>query len=246
MTMVRVPQRERRQSAAARKVPSPSLAALSERGVVGSEPLEIPGVPVRERRHSRVLQSPLAVPRAGVMLHYDDSSRDDWAVAWFDDPRCTNGYTWLVLHDGAVIELADPALRTPHAGACLQPNANSRFYGVSAATNGLVIATAAQVDAIVCICVALFRFHRWTLDTLASRISGHDAEAIWTPALTRAQGLSDAKAESLWGKLGRKVDPTGVRKDGQAIINVGEVRAAVSARLADQNQGGGHATQPIE
>ena len=31
------------------------------------------------------------------MLHYDDSSRDDRAVEWFDDPRCTNGHTWLVL-----------------------------------------------------------------------------------------------------------------------------------------------------
>ena len=27
------------------------------------------------------------------MLHYDDSSRDDWAVAWFSDPQCTNGVT---------------------------------------------------------------------------------------------------------------------------------------------------------
>jgi hypothetical protein len=61
-----------------------------------------------------VLQSPLAAPREGVMLHYDDSTRDDWAVEWFDDPRCHNGYTWLVLDDGRVVELADPALRTPH------------------------------------------------------------------------------------------------------------------------------------
>ena len=106
--------------------------------------LVIPGVPVRERRHSRVLQSPLAAPRAGVMLHYDDSTRDDWALAWFDDPRCTNGYTWLVLRDGTVVELADPALRTPHAGACLTPNANSCYYGVSAATNGVMLATNAS------------------------------------------------------------------------------------------------------
>jgi hypothetical protein len=55
------------------------------------ESLTVAGVPVHERRHSRVLQSPLAAPRAGVMLHYDDSTRDDWAVEWFDDPRCNNG-----------------------------------------------------------------------------------------------------------------------------------------------------------
>src|SRR5450755_2736593 len=117
-------------------------------------PLTIPGVTAEERRHSRVLQSPLAAPRAGIMLHYDDSSRDDWAVAWFDDPACTNGYTWLVLDDGAVIELADPGMRTPHAGACRTPLANSRFYGVAIATNGLVRATAAQRKAVTAIAAA--------------------------------------------------------------------------------------------
>ena len=37
----------------------------------------IPGILVDDRRHSSVLQLPLAAPRGGVMLHYDDSSRDD-------------------------------------------------------------------------------------------------------------------------------------------------------------------------
>lgn len=196
-------------------------------------PLVVPGVPVSERRHSRVLQSPLAASREGVMLHYDDSTRDDWAVAWFDDPRCHNGYTWLVLDDGRVVELADPAMRTPHAGACLEPNANSRFYGVSAATNGLVPATPAQVEGIVATCVALFRFHHWTLDTLDSRLTGHDAQAVWTQSYTRVAGLSDETGRALWGRLGRKVDPTGVRKDGRPIIDVNQVRAAVAAALRD-------------
>jgi N-acetyl-anhydromuramyl-L-alanine amidase AmpD len=196
-------------------------------------PLVVPGVPVEERRHSRVLQAPLACARSGVMLHYDDSTRDDWAVAWFDDKRCTNGYTWLVLDDGRVVELADPALRTPHAGACLEPNANSRFYGVSAATNGIVCAMPAQVEAIVAICAALFRFHAWTADSVDSRLVGHDAQAIWTPALTRAAGLDDATARGTWGRLGRKVDPTGRRKDRRPIINVNEVRSAVAAALRD-------------
>src|SRR5437588_2128110 len=101
----------------------------------------IAGLIVDDRRHSHVLQQPLAAPRGGIMLHYDDSSRDDWAVEWFDDARCTNGYTWLVLHDGRVIELADPGMRTPHAGACRTANANSTHYGIAAATNGLVPAT---------------------------------------------------------------------------------------------------------
>jgi hypothetical protein len=170
------------------------------------------------------------------MLHYDDSTRDDWAVAWFDDPRCTNGYTWLVLDDGRVVELADPALRTPHAGSCLQPNANSRFYGVSAATNGLVLATPAQFAAIVATCAALFRFHGWKPEEVTTRVQGHDAQATWTPTYTRAVGLSDAKARALWGRLGRKVDPTGVRKDARPIIDVNQMRAAVAAALRD---GGG-------
>jgi hypothetical protein len=184
------------------------------------------------------------------MLHYDDSTRDDWAVEWFDDKRCTNGYTWLVLDDGSVIELADPAMRTPHAGACREQNANSRFYGISAATNGLVPATPAQLAAIVTICIALFRFHRWTLDappstigsldsrlstleSLDSRLVGHDSQAVWNPAATRAAGMSDEKARPLWGTLGRKVDPTGVRPDGRKIIDVNQVRAAVAAALRD-------------
>ena len=193
----------------------------------------VPGVPVEDRRHSRVLQSPLAVPREGVMLHYDDSTRDDWAVAWFSDQRCTNGYTWLVLHDGSVVELADPALRTPHAGSCLEPNANSRFYGISAATNGLSLATAPQLAAIAMACIALFRLHRWKAADVAARIQGHDAQAVWTQAYTRTAGLSDALGSSLWGKLGRKVDPTGVRKDRRPIIDVNQVRAAVAAALRD-------------
>jgi hypothetical protein len=180
-----------------------------------------------------VLQFPLVAPREGVMLHYDDSTRDDWAVAWFYDKRCTNGYTWLVLDDGSVVELADPALRTPHAGPCLEPNANSRFYGVSAATNGVVPATTAQLAAIAITCVALFRFHGWKRDEVAARIQGHDARAVWTKAYTRAAGLSDETGRALWGRLGRKVDPTGVRKDRRPIIDVNQVRAAVAVALRD-------------
>lgn len=206
--------------------------------------LVIPGIPVRERRHSHVLQSPLAAPRSGVMLHYDDSSRDDWALAWFSDPRCTNGYTWLVLDDGAVVELADPALRTPHAGACLTENANSRFYGLSAATNGLVLATPPQIQSIVATCVALFRYHGWRADDVTTRIVGHDAQAIWNPSLTRAAGMPDAKGQALWGKLGRKVDPTGRRDDKRPIIDINQVRGEVARAL--RSPGGANGNGKVE
>ena len=182
------------------------------------------GLAVDDRRHSHVLAQPLAAPRRGIMLHYDDSSRDDWALAWFDDPRCTNGYTWLVLDDGRVVELADPAMRTPHAGPCREPNANSAFYGIAAATNGLVLATELQLGSIASLAAALSRFHGWSPGTIGTRIVGHDEQAIWTPAYTRRS--------ELWGTLGRKVDPTGRRPDGRPIIDMSAMRQRVTALAA--------------
>jgi N-acetyl-anhydromuramyl-L-alanine amidase AmpD len=193
--------------------------------------LIIPGVHVDRRVHSHVLQEPLAARRGGVMLHYDDSSDDDASLAWFQDPQCSNGYTWLVLDDGRVIELADPAYRTPHAGPCLTPRANSVFYGIAAATNGVVPATPVQTDAIVEVCTALFHYHGWTRSDVRQRIVGHDAQAIWTLEQTRLAGFPDGKARLLWGKLGRKVDPTGQRRDGRKILDVEDVRAGVRLQL---------------
>jgi N-acetyl-anhydromuramyl-L-alanine amidase AmpD len=185
--------------------------------------LLIPGMPVSERWHVPRLEHPLAAPRYGVMLHYDDSARDDWAVQWFSSPNCTYGYTWLVLDDGRVIELADPGFRTLHAGPCLRPNANSVHYGIAVATNGTTLATPAQVQSIVDCTAALFAFHHWSADSVTDRIVGHDAQAIWTAAYT--------KNPALWGKLGRKVDPTGTRADRVPIIDIDAVRRAVAARL---------------
>ena len=193
--------------------------------------LVIPDLRVDTRIHSRVLQSPLAARRRGIMLHYDDSSRDDWALEWFHDPRCKNGYTWLVLDDGTLVELADPGLRTPHAGPCLVPAANSVFYGIAAATNGLVPVTAEQFETIVQTCVALFHYHGWSAMQAADRIVGHDAQAVWTPEYTRAAGISEHHARLLWGTVGRKVDPTGVRHDGRKIIDLGALQVKVAVLL---------------
>ena len=178
--------------------------------------IAIPGIDLDDRQHSRVLQAPLAAPRRGIMLHYDDSSRDDWALEWFNDPRCTNGYTWLVLDDGRIVELADPGMRTPHAGPCRTRNANSAYYGIAAATNGQTLATAPQLASIERLCAAVVRYHRW----VNPPIVGHDEQAIWTPAYT--------KNKRLWGQLGRKVDPTGQRKDRKPIIDLNALRAQLS------------------
>ena len=187
--------------------------------------------PSVRRMHSMVLQAPLAVPRRGVMLHYDDSSSDDAALGWFFDKRCRNGYTWLVLDDGSIVELADPEVRTPHAGVCLTPAANSGFYGIAAATNGRVVATARQIDAIEDLCVWLFRRHGWPTAQVVERLVGHDEQAIWTKEATRAAGIDDGDGEKLWGKVGRKIDPRGNRADGIPIIDVNAVRREVARRL---------------
>jgi hypothetical protein len=106
------------------------------------------------------------------------------------------------------------------------PQANSHFYGVAAATNGSVLATEPQVTAIVGICTAVLRFHQWVTRSEAdvrAVIRGHDEEAIWTKAYTSRR--------SLWGKLGRKVDPTGTRADGRKVIDVDEVARRVWTEL---------------
>ena len=177
--------------------------------------LIIPGIEPDERRHSHVLQQPLFGPRSGIMLHYDDSSSDTSALEWFSDPRCTNGYTWLVLDDGRVIELADPGMRTPHAGPCRTKNANSFYYGVAAATNGKELATEPQLTSIAAICVAVIRHHQW----VSPIIVGHDEQAVWTAAYTSRR--------ELWGKTGRKVDPTGQRADGRPIIDLAGMRTRI-------------------
>ena len=160
------------------------------------------------------------------MLHYDDSTSDDAALAWFRDPRCANGYTWLVLDDGRVVELADPGMRTPHAGPCLTPMANSVYYGIAAATNGSVLATEQQLDTIAHLCAAILRHHHWVTDPsgdMSTRVVGHDRQAVWTAAYTAHR--------ELWGRLGRKIDPTGRRPDGRPVIDPGEVMQRIRTLL---------------
>lgn len=176
--------------------------------------LSIPGISAEIQFDATPHALPLAAPRGGIMIHYDDSSEDGWALAWFRDPTCENGYTWLVLDDGKLAQLEDPGLRTPHAGKCRTPNANSHYYGLAAATNGKVIATAAQRARMVAVAVAAFRFHGWPVDEIPSRIRGHDEEAVFPD-----------------GRLGRKVDPRGERKDRVPIIDMDRFRAQVALEL---------------
>ncbi len=78
--------------------------------------LDIPGVPVMERRHSRVLASPLAAPRDGIMLHYDDSSRGRLGRRLVRRPGV---YQRLHLAGAAGQRVGDRAGRSRHAhSAC--------------------------------------------------------------------------------------------------------------------------------
>jgi hypothetical protein len=91
-----------------------------------------------------------------------------------------------------------------------------------------VPATERQLVSLARICAAVIRHHGWAVDnaqapTLDQRIVGHDAEAVWTSAYTSHR--------ELWGRLGRKVDPTGQRPDGRPIIDLVELRERVARTL---------------
>src|SRR5262245_2136016 len=64
----------------------------------------------------------LKEPRRGVMLHYDDSSSDAGAVAWFTDPECQVSYNYLVLDDGSYVPIVPEGKRAWHAGVCKTSN----------------------------------------------------------------------------------------------------------------------------
>jgi hypothetical protein len=122
--------------------------------------------------------------------------------------------TWLVLDDGRVVEL--PTWRSaPACRPVFTPSANSAYYGVAAATNGIVPVTKPQLAVITAICVAVMKWHHWIVDddgALDRRIVGHDEQAIWTPAYTHERAL--------WGQLGRKAEPRGQRPDGTPIPQI--------------------------
>jgi N-acetyl-anhydromuramyl-L-alanine amidase AmpD len=160
--------------------------------------------------------------REGVMIHFDDSTEDKWAIAWFRDPACKVSYNRLYLDNGDVASICSMTRRAYHAGLCLGGNANSRYYGLSAATDARHPVTQKQFESMVKDATLLFRYHGWRKEDVTSRIVGHDEKAIFGP-----ENTSNKK---LWGKLGRKIDPTGLDKT-HPIINIQGFRAAVALSL---------------
>lgn len=158
--------------------------------------------------------------RFGVMWHFDDSHTDDGAESWFRHPKCNVSYNRLYLDDGTVIQItASMEEAAWHAGACKTSNANRKFYGLAAATNNTTPATKKQFDAMCLDTAALFMLNEWPASDVIKRIVGHDQEAVFAS-----------------GRLGRKVDPTGVDEHGRLrvenpILSVHEGRQRVRALL---------------
>lgn len=160
--------------------------------------------------------------RQGVMLHYDASSTDAGAVAWFKDPRAQVSYQKLILDDGSYVSIAPNSKRAWHAGHCAPSDsrftyrdANSAFYGVAIATNQYESATLAQIWTAGALIREYFHRHGWSPVNDLWRIVGHDDEAVYGPKDPRA------------GQRGRKIDPTGTDPK-RPILRTADIRFLVS------------------
>lgn len=164
--------------------------------------------------NSQQCHEPSKTKRQGIMLHFDDSSEDKWAVAWFRDPACKVSYNRLYLDNGDVVEITPTIEHVAwHAGVCTVKLANTKYYGLAAATNTKVKVTQKQFDSIVNDCAALFQINGWPKSDVDKRIVGHEDLACFAN-----------------GKLGRKIDPTGYHKDAPILSTVA-VREAVKRLL---------------
>jgi N-acetylmuramoyl-L-alanine amidase len=169
----------------------------------------------------------LREPRVGVMLHYDDSSSDEGAVAWFTDPRCEVSYNYLVLDNGEYVPIVPDGKRAWHAGACKTSapsklkytDANSAFVGVAVATNAKKPVTAEQFETVVWLVKREFNKHGWPV-TDSWRVVGHDMEAIFPDKPDTPKDLR--------GKRGRKIDPTGPNP-AKPVLSTAEVRKRLGA-----------------
>lgn len=175
----------------------------------------------------RTLHSPqsyktLASPRFGVCLHYDASVTDAAGEGWFSHPDCNVSYNRYYLDSGEVVSIADDDWAAWHMGPCLTKNANSVYYGLSAATNGYNKATPKQLASMIEDTVGLFRRHDWGAAETDVRIVGHNEQAIFTKAHTSNRAR--------WGKLGRRDDPKGY-PPAAPVIDIGAFRRTVAERL---------------
>lgn len=155
----------------------------------------------------RTLASPNCWParpvgaRRGIMLHFDDSSSDASGEEWFHDPKCHVSYNRLFLDDGSVVQIT-PSIESAawHAGVCTVPNANRAYYGLAAATDTKTPVTTKQFESIAHDCAVLFDLNKWPTSLITTKIVGHEDLACFAN-----------------GKLGRKIDPTGLHPDAPIL-----------------------------
>lgn len=164
------------------------------------------------------------VTPVGAMVHFDDSASDASGEGWFRSPDCKNGYNRYYLDDGSVVQLTPSMLEAArHAGRCQQKNANSSFYGLAIAAKDGDVVKAPQWRSLVVDLVSLARFHGWRPENVAAWLFGHDEQAVFTEA-------EFPKNPEKWGKLGRKVDPTGTRPD-RPVLSMAQLRLEVKTHL---------------
>lgn len=178
--------------------------------------------PVRAH-HSRN-SGTLKLPRYGVGIHFDDSSNDVSGEEWFQDPACGVSYNRLYLDNGDVSSIADDDREAWHFGICLPPNNfNHTLYGLAAATNANNVATKKCVESMCEDVTRIFRYHGWPAVEIPERIIGHDEKAIFNKK-------DNPTRPDLWGKLGRRIDPTG--HDAKSpIINIESMQIVVALLL---------------
>lgn len=145
--------------------------------------------------------------RQGIMYHFDDSSSDESGEEWFHDPTCHVSYNRLYLDNGDVVQITPTMEHAAwHAGVCRTANANRFYYGLAIAANERTPVTPKQFESIAHDSAALFLLNHWAIADITRRTTGHEDEATWDKT-------NAPKTPARWGKLGRKVDPTGLHAD---------------------------------
>jgi hypothetical protein len=181
--------------------------------------------------------------RIGIMIHYDDSSSDKGALSWFRAPAFRLSYNRAYRDDGTRIRIT-PSIHHAayHAGVCLPEaglpvvllqqgfrygSANVGYFGLAITSDGNDHITIEQLDALTTDCAMIFRAAGWRPDSADVRIVGHDSRAIFNPR-------DNPTRRDLWGKLGRKPDPTGVNP-ADPVVNLDQLREGVRAFLYDDS-----------
>lgn len=201
----------------------------------------LPACDVRVDRDTHGALVPLA-QRVGVMVHFDDSSSDAGALAWFRDPAFRLSYNRAYRDDGTRIRIT-PSIHHAayHAGVCLiEPSlrietlsgSGYRYGGANTGYFGLAITAAArdhitrpQLESLTEDTAIIFRAAGWSPEETERRIVGHDSRAIFNPR-------DNPDTPHRWGQLGRKIDPTGMNKS-DPVIDLAELQEGVRTLLYD-------------